>query len=84
MAKARKSTSKMINSFRQAAATNSGRVHVVPSKDGWAVKKEGAVRASAVTSTKAGALKAANSIKSVARIVVHKKDGTIQSNTKKK
>ncbi len=85
MAKARKSIGKkMTDSFRQAAASNSGRVHVVPSKDGWAVKKEGAVRASVLSSTKAGAVKAANNIKSVDRIVVHKKDGTIQSNTKKK
>jgi len=84
MAKARKSGGKMTDSFRQAAATNSGRVHVVPSKDGWAVKKEGAVRASVLSSTKAGAVKAANNIKSADRIVVHKKDGTIQSNTKKK
>lgn len=84
MAKTEKSTGKMTDSFRVAGSTNSGRVHVVPSKDGWAVKKEGAVRASVVTTTKARAVKAANNIKSAARIVVHKKDGTIQSNSKKK
>lgn len=84
MGKAIKSTGKMTDSFRQAGSTNSGRVHVVPSKDGWAVKKEGAIRASVVTPTKAGAVKAANNIKSAERIVVHKKDGTIKSNTKKK
>lgn len=84
MAKAKKNTGKMTESFRQAGSTNSGRVHVVPSKDGWAVKKEGAVRASVVSPTKAAAVKAANNIKSAARIVVHKKDGTIQSNSKKK
>lgn len=84
MEKVKKSATKMTDSFRQAAATNSGRVHVVPSKDGWAVKKEGAVRASVRSSTKAGAVKAANNIKYADRIVVHKKDGTIQSNTKKK
>lgn len=84
MAKPKKSASKMTDSFRKAASSNSGRVHVVPSKDGWAVKKEGAVRASVVTPTKAGAVKAANNIKSVERIVVHKKDGTIQSNSRKK
>lgn len=70
--------------FSKAASTNSGRVHVVPSKDGWAVKKEGAKRASVVTSTKDGAVKAANNIKTAVRVVVHKKDGTIQKNTKKK
>ena len=84
MTKAKKNTDKMTDSFRQAGSTNSGRVHVVPSKDGWAVKKEGAVRASVVLQTKAGAVKAANNIKSAERIVVHKKDGTIQSNVRKK
>ena len=84
MANTRKNTIKMTDSFRLAGSTNSGRVHVVPSKDGWAVKKEGAVRASVVKQTKAGAVKAANNIKSVERVVVHKKDGTIQSNSKKK
>ncbi len=80
----KKNTEKMTESFRQAGSSNSGRVHVVPSKDGWAVKKEGAVRASVVAPTKASAIKAANRIKSVERIVVHKKDGTIESNSKKK
>lgn len=74
----------MTESFKIAASSNSGRVHIVPSKDGWAVKKEGANRASIVTSTKAGAVKAANNIKSAERIVIHKKDGTIQSNSRKK
>jgi uncharacterized protein YdaT len=70
--------------FSKAASTNSGRVHVVPSKDGWAVKKEGAKRASVVKSTKSSAVKAANNLGNAVRIVVHKKDGTIQTNTKKK
>ena len=76
--------SNLTGKFEKAASTNSGRVHVVPSKDGWAVKKEGAKRASVVTSTKGSAVKAANNLKSAVRIVVHKKDGTIQTNTKKK
>lgn len=83
MAKIIKKTN-LTDKFSKAASTNSGRVHVVPSKDGWAVKKEGAKRASVVTPTKGSALKAANSLKAAVRVVVHKKDGTIQTNTKKK
>ncbi len=83
MIKVEKTTAKMTDSFRKAASTNSRRVHVIPTKDGWAVKKEGAIRASVVTSSRADAVKAANNIKFVERIVVHKKDGTIQSNSPK-
>lgn len=75
---------KLTESFRKAASSNSGRVHVVPTQNGWAVKKEGATRASSVSPTKAEALKAAHSIKSADKIVVHKKDGTIQSYNPKK
>lgn len=76
--------SKIIEQFTKAASTPSGRVHVVPSKDGWAVKKEGSKRASSIQTTKAGAIKAATSIKSADRIIVHKKDGTIEKNSKNK
>jgi hypothetical protein len=70
--------------FRKAAASNSGRVHVVPSKSGWSVKREGNLKASAVRKTKASAITAAKSIQSADRIIVHKKDGTIQKNTAKR
>lgn len=83
MAKIIKKTN-LTEKFSKAASTNNGRVHVVPSKDGWAVKKEGAKRASVVTLTKVSAVKAANNLKATVRVVVHKKDGTIQTNTKKK
>lgn len=75
---------KLTEKFSKAAATNSGRVHVVPSKDGWAVKKEGVKRATVVKPTKEGAVKAASNIKTAERVVIHKKDGTIQKNTKRK
>lgn len=75
---------KLTEKFSKAASSNSGRVHVVPSKDGWAVKKEGAKRASAVKDTKDSAVRTANTLKSTERVIIHKKDGTIQSNTKKK
>jgi len=76
--------SKLTGKFTKAASSNSNRVHVVPSKDGWSVKKEGSKRATAVKPTKEGAIKAAKNVKSAERIVVHKKDGTIQSNKKKR
>ncbi len=82
--KSRTSASGLAAKFGQAAATNSGRVHVIPTQDGWAVKKEGAKRAMVVTTTKDSAVKAANGIKTAARIVVHKSDGTIQRNTLRK
>ncbi len=73
----------MTEKFSQAASTNNGRVHVVSSNDGWAVKKEGAKRATVVKSTKVDAVKAANNIKTAESVVIHKKDGTIQKNTKR-
>lgn len=84
MAKTISNKGKLTKKFSKAASTNSGRVHVVPSKDGWSVKKEGSKRSTAVRPTKAGALKAAKSVKSAERIIVHKKDGTIHRNTKTK
>jgi hypothetical protein len=78
------SKSKLSSKFKNAASSNSGRVHVVPSKGGWSVKKEGASRSSVVKPTKQSALNAAKQIKSAERIVVHKKDGTIQNNTKRR
>lgn len=84
MAKKTNTKSNLTKKFSAAASTNNGRVHVVPSKDGWAVKKEGAKRATVVKQTKEGAVKAANNIKTAVRVIVHKKDGTIQKNTKRK
>jgi len=81
---AKKATkSSLTSKFSKAASTNSGRVHVVPSKSGWSVKKEGAKRSTAVRQTKDGAIRAAREVKSSERIIVHKKDGTIQSNNKR-
>lgn len=78
------SKGKLTRKFSKAASTNSGRVHVVPSKSGWSVKKEGAKRSTAVRKTKEGAMKVARDLKPATRIIVHKKDGTIQSDIKKR
>lgn len=82
MTKTKKSN--LTEKFGKAAASKSGRIHVVPSKSGWSVKKEGAKRSTAVRPTKEGAVKLAKQVKSADRVIIHKKDGTIQKNTKKK
>lgn len=69
--------------FGKAASQSSGRVHVIPTKEGWAVKKEGNKIASYVKSTKSGAVLVARSVGTADRIIIHKKDGTIQSSKKK-
>jgi hypothetical protein len=66
--------------LRKAAFTNSNSVHIVPSQDGWSVKREGAVRSTAVRATRDEALKAAKELKSAERIIIHNPDGTIAKN----
>jgi hypothetical protein len=68
--------------LRQAASSNSNSVHIVPSKAGWSVKKEGSIRSTAVRATKEEALKVARELKSAERIIVHNQDGTIAKNFK--
>ena len=61
------------------------RTHVVKRDSGWAVKKEGAQRATKVYTTKEQAVKGAEkSRKSGSDVVVHKKDGSIQKWKKSK
>lgn len=55
------------------------RTHVVKRDSGWAVKKEGAQRATKVYKTKDQAVKdAEKSRKAGNDVVIHKKDGSIQ------
>lgn len=68
--------------FIKAASSNSGRIHIVPSKDGWSVKREGSKRSSAVRTTKEEAIRFAKSLNSNKRIIIHSKDGTIQKHFK--
>jgi hypothetical protein len=70
--------------LRIAVSTNSNSVHIVPSKDGWSVKREGAVRSTAVRATKDEALKAARELKFAERIIIHNQDGTIAKNVSRK
>ncbi len=60
--------------------SNRNRHHVVPHHNGWAVRREGADRASAVTRTKDQAVDRARDIAGRERgaVVIHRENGTIQ------
>lgn len=65
----------------KSAATQGKRVHVIPQKGNWAVKREGAQRADRVVSKKTTAILRAKSIArsgTAPAIIVHRKDGTIE------
>ncbi len=55
--------------------------HVVPHKDGWAVKGEGSKRASSVHKTQASAIDSARSItkNQSSELLIHGKNGQIRS-----
>ncbi len=55
------------------------RTHIIKRGDGWAVKKQGASKASKVYSTQDAAIKSAKSMKSASEIVIHRKDGSIRN-----
>ncbi|MBT3635288.1 MAG: DUF2188 domain-containing protein [Candidatus Marinimicrobia bacterium] len=67
----------LTKNFRAAALNSKKMVHIVPSNDGWSVKKEGIKRSYAVKETKKEAVKIARNIKSVESIIVHKQDGSV-------
>jgi uncharacterized protein YdaT len=55
--------------------------HVVPKEDGWAVKKEGAKRASATAATQRGAEQRAKDLATRnggGEVVIHRRDGKIR------
>lgn len=55
-------------------------IHVVPHKDGWATRKEGAGRAGAVTETQKQAIEQARdqARREKVEVVIHRKDGRIR------
>jgi len=59
---------------------NSKRLHVVPRKDGWAVKREGAKRDSVHTDTQNQAAQRATDTakREGGEVVIHRPDGTIR------
>lgn len=57
----------------------SKRVHIISRKDGWAIKKQGASRASKIYQKKETAIKKAQKLRKTGHdVIVHKKDGSIQ------
>lgn len=61
------------------STTNSKRVHIISRKQDWAVKREGASRASKIYSNKDMAIKNAEKMRNNGYdIIIHKKDGTVQ------
>lgn len=56
------------------------RAHVIKRESGWAVKKQGAERASKVYGTKEGAVKGSEKLRKEGHdVVVHRKDGSIEN-----
>lgn len=55
--------------------------HVVPHEEGWAVKKNGAERASSLHATKDEAIERGRELARPAagQLIVHRQDGTIQT-----
>ena len=55
-------------------------VHVVPHREGWATKKEGAVRAGSVHDTQRDAIERAKeqAKREKTEVVIHRKDGRIR------
>ena len=64
---------------KKTSSHNSSRVHIISRKQDWAVKKEGASRASKIYSNKDTAIKSTEKLRNTGHdIIIHKKDGTIQ------
>jgi hypothetical protein len=63
-----------------------GRIHVMSSNDRWAIKRDGASRASRVFRKKATAVKNARKIasKTLLDIIIHKRDGSVEKWIKSK
>jgi hypothetical protein len=68
----------MAEQMSQAGSTKSGRVHIMSSKNGWAIKNEGSKRALVVKSSKKIAIQTAIQCRTNVTVVIHKKDGTIE------
>lgn len=67
---------------RGGANSTRTKVHVVPKDEGWAVQKQGAGKATSVHETKSEAVEKAKEVAKKAptgQVIIHKKDGTIQT-----
>ena len=76
---------KTVSKGSRAISSRPKKIHVIPQKGNWAVKREGAQRADRVLSEKKTAISRAKSIArtgTAAPIIVHKRDGTIERRVK--
>jgi hypothetical protein len=72
---------KIRSTMKVVTTTSPDRVHVISHNKGWAVQREGAVRASKVFPKKDVAVSMAKSLAkkgAASDVVIHNKDGTIQ------
>mgnify|MGYP003690265255 CR=1 FL=1 len=70
---------KLLIQFRNAAATDSGRIHIIPVGNTWSIRRERAKRALKVVENKRIALRVARSIGNFTAIIVHERDGSFLS-----
>ena len=64
---------------KKPGKASSKRVHIISRKDGWAIKKQGASRASRIYQNKETAIKNAQKLRKTGHdVIIHKKDGSIQ------
>ncbi len=64
---------------KKQPSSSNARVHVIKRGDGWAVKKQGAERATRVYGTKEEAVKGTEKYRSSGHdVIVHKGDGSIE------
>jgi len=69
---------------KKPASSKSKKIHVISRDGGWAVKSEGATRASRIYKTKDAAVSGATKSSRCRDIVIHKRDGSIDKWKKSK
>lgn len=62
---------------KKATSSKGKKIHVISRNGGWAVKREGASRASKIYGTQAAAVSGAKKSSKGHDVIVHKKDGSI-------
>ncbi len=67
----------LLSQIALEASTEHHRIHVIETNSGWAVKKEGAKRATYLRTSRKSAISAVSNFKKVSSIVIHTKNGRI-------
>lgn len=79
MTKKNSAQRKIIQALKSAPLSREDLIHIIQSSGKWAVWRKGASRASKVYASKEAALEGARAIAKGRIILIHNKDGTIQS-----